>query len=205
MFPEKCKALLKSADNSLLEKGYASVSLGDATADFTGEFVPLYKIGTVMKIICIEKGHSTHVVTGKVYLSSPKLLRLIDINCQLIDGAENYLTVSDIAIPTKIRSNISRTGIFRPTIKWHECTIMEVSLRGLLVRCSGVADTTDSEFVLLLDKPILSRESEANLKRISGKGPVRYYEFHGKENDFLSEIGVFIRTVSLSVLGIDDD
>lgn len=203
MFPEKCKALLKSADNTLLEKGYASFSLLEGTADFTGEFVPLYQIGTVMKIVCIEQGHSTHIVTGKTYLSSPKLLRLTDIRCELVDGAEQYLAAMGFEIPAKIRPHSIRNGLFRSSAKakWDQCIITQISMEGAVIRCPAFAEEPAQDFDVMLGKPVFSKETPIRLRRTAGKGPIRYYTFIGTDKGIANELSVFIRTASLAVLG----
>lgn len=200
MFPEKCKALLKSADNTLIEKGYACLSVAEATVDFTGEFVPLHKIGTMMKIVCIEKGHPTHIVSGRVYLSSPERLRLTDISCRLLDGAERHLTASGIVLPARLRPLSKRGGILRSAVKWYDCIVTELSLEGAKIHCAPLAVENCTEYALLLGRPVFMHEAEICLKRTS-RSVSGSYVFEGDSEDFEGELSVFIRTAAISVLG----
>ena len=84
MFPEQCSAVLKTLGDQVLEIGTACVSIRKQTVDFVSAFVPLIPINQPCKIVCVENGLSTHVITGNVYLSSPKMLRLTDIRCVLL-------------------------------------------------------------------------------------------------------------------------
>ena len=91
MFPLKCKAILKTINNDILEIGHATYSSQNKSIDFIAPFVPILQMDTEVKVICSENDITTHIFTGKVYLSSEKLLRVVSLNCVFIKGAEKLL------------------------------------------------------------------------------------------------------------------
>ena len=68
MFPSNCKAILKTLDDNIIEYGQATVSLKDKFAEFSAQFVPLLKIATEAKIICMEGAVSTHIILSLIHI-----------------------------------------------------------------------------------------------------------------------------------------
>ena len=169
MFPSNCKAILKTLDDNIIEYGQATVSLKDKFAEFSAQFVPLLKIATEAKIICMEGAVSTHIITGKVYLSSKNLLRLVSIKCTLIPGAENVLETPTF-IRAKIYKPILKSGIFNKNkivYKWDECTVTSVSMKSVSFRSSRIMCEYEDQIKLKIGNPIFSKETELNLQILS--------------------------------------
>lgn len=171
MFPSNCKAILKTLDESIVEYGQASVSLKERFAEFSSQFVPLLKIGTQAKIICVTENTSTHIITGEVYLSSKNLLRLISIKCTLMPGAENVLETPAF-LRAKIYKPIMKKGIFsknKIAYKWDECTITSFSMKHITFRSSRIMCEYEDHIKLKIGPPVFSKDTEISLQ-IAGNG-----------------------------------
>lgn len=168
MFPSNCKAILKTLDESIVEYGQASISLKERFVEFTSQFVPLIKIDTEAKIICLEGSSSTHIITGKVFLSSKNLLRLVDIKCTLIPGAENVLETPTF-LRAKIYKPVVKSGLFQKNKivhKWDECTIISVSMKQIVIRCGRITSEHDDQIKIRIGNPIFSKETDIPLHLI---------------------------------------
>jgi len=73
-------AVLKTPEGNFLAEGYAKGDLSARTLEFRSDFVPLLKYRTRARVARIEKGYETQKFEGTVYLSSPAMLRLVDVN-----------------------------------------------------------------------------------------------------------------------------
>ena len=80
-------AVLKTPEDKVLEYGVACASIQEQRVDFKNEFVPLFKMGTRLKVVRVHDGVETHSFLGETYLSSEKMLRLVSITDQVLPGA----------------------------------------------------------------------------------------------------------------------
>lgn len=207
MFPSNCKAILKTSDDSIIEHGQVSVSLKEKFAEFSSQFVPLLKIETEAKIICLEGVTSTHIITGKVFLSSKNLLRLVDIKCTLIPGAETVLETPTF-IRAKIYKPIVKKGIFskkKIVHKWDECTIISVSLQQMTIRSSRIMCEYENQIKLKIGSPIFSKETEISLQLAQnglmfGKNSKYIYRIIKLKEKEQSELADFIKLGSLELI-----
>lgn len=207
MFPSNCKAILKSSDDSIIEYGQVSVSLKEKFAEFSSQFVPLFKIETEAKIICLDGVTSTHIIIGKVFLSSKNLLRLVDIKCTLIPGAENVLETPTF-LRAKIYKPIVKKGIFskkKIVHKWDECTIISVSLKQITIRSSRIMCEYENQIRLKIGNPIFSKETELNLQLAQnglmfGKNSKYIYRITKLKEKEQSELADFIKLGSLELI-----
>jgi len=164
MFPKKCKAILKMMDDSILEYGQAEYSAQDEHVDFTAQFVPILQIKTQVKILCSESGITTHIFSGEVYLSSPKLLRIVSLSCIYISGAEKVLAAhspfpAQILVPT-----FQHKLIFNKTaFKWMPCTVNAISLSGVAVECPQLEDEYIEKVTVRIAEPIFSKPTDLHL------------------------------------------
>lgn len=69
-----------------MEPGQAYISR-DNSVTFTSDFVPLIKLGSEVAIIRVIGEKRLERFVGKVYLSSRKLLRIVDVNSAIISVA----------------------------------------------------------------------------------------------------------------------
>ena len=203
MFPSNCKAILKTLDDNIIEYGQATVSLKDKFAEFSAQFVPLLKIATEAKIICMEGAVSTHIITGKVYLSSKNLLRLVSIKCTLIPGAENVLETPTF-IRAKIYKPILKSGIFNKN-KWDECTVTSVSMKSVSFRSSRIMCEYEDQIKLKIGNPIFSKETELNLQILSnglmfGKNSKYCYKILKIKEREQTELAEYIKLGCLEML-----
>lgn len=91
-------ALLKTVENKLLEYGTGCASIAAGYVEFKSEFVPLFKMGTQLRIVRIKDEVETQLFTGEVYLSSEKMLRLVSVRDEVLPGAVSaYLY--DVKLP----------------------------------------------------------------------------------------------------------
>lgn len=81
-------ALLMTPDDQLLESGSARVSPENHSVDFIGEFVQLFKMDTPLKVVLTQGEVPVQSFSGPVYLSAHNLLRLVDVQEQLLPGAK---------------------------------------------------------------------------------------------------------------------
>lgn len=95
-------ALLKTPDGKVMEPGNATLFISQRAAEFRAAFVPMLKLGTIATIVRIEKGQEIHSFTGRVYLSSQRLLRLVEITDRLLPGCADYLS-AETSIPIRLR------------------------------------------------------------------------------------------------------
>lgn len=170
MFPTSCDAVLKNNKNQTLEVGTATVSITNHSADFVAPFVPLVKLGDEAKIICTHQNIATHVITGKVYLSSDKLLRLIEIKCTLLPNAENVLSTYE-EIPAEIYLPVFKTELLGKKFiyTWQSCTVLGISSELITLRCKRLPDEYIGQVRIRLSEPIFSDQTEL-LLTVGGKG-----------------------------------
>lgn len=105
------KALLKTEDGAVLEEGYACILHQNRAVEFRSGFVPLMKFGTTAHIVRVMEDQETHCFTGQVYLSSPKLLRIINVSDKLLAEAELALSV-ETSIHAKLSPVLSQAETF---------------------------------------------------------------------------------------------
>lgn len=96
------KAILKTEDDIVLEEGYACILHEERAVQFRNAFVPLMKLGTTAKIVRVMDDQETHCFIGQVYLSSSKLLRIVNVNDKLLTEVELALSV-ETSIKAKLR------------------------------------------------------------------------------------------------------
>lgn len=91
-------ALLRSNYNMIHEYGDATISPDGLQVDFTGGFVPLVPLGTEATVLWVLGEKVMATFKGKVYLSSPTLLRLVDVDNEGLSRAR-ILLVTNTCIP----------------------------------------------------------------------------------------------------------
>lgn len=207
MFPSNCKAILKTLDDNIIEYGKVTVSLKEKFAEFSSPFVPLLKIGTEAKIICLEGTVSTHFIIGQVYLSSKNLLRLVSIKCTLIPGAEKILETPTF-LRAKIYKPIMKSGIFsknKIVYKWDECTITKVSINNISFRSSRIMCEYEEHIKLKIGNPVFSKDTEISLQIASnglmfGKSSKYTYKIIKLKEREQKELADFIKLGNLEMI-----
>ena len=77
-------AYLKSELGEVIAVGCVYVNAPEKHITFTGNFVPLYPIGTKLEIVRLFEGIEVHKFVGKVYLSDKRLMRLVSVEDELL-------------------------------------------------------------------------------------------------------------------------
>lgn len=207
MFPAKCKAILKLMNNEILEYGFASYSAQDQYLDFTSQFVPILQINSQVKVICSENGVTTHIFTGNVYLSSSKLLRVIDLKCAFMQGAEKVLA-AHVPFEAQIFVPVFRHTIFANKLiyKWESCSIKAISMNGAAIECPEIIGEYDEKVTIKIADPIFSKPTEIHLhtgeKGLMFGNHTKYKYKIGKISKRCeSELRTFIRKSNMALLG----
>lgn len=207
MFPSNCKAVLKTLDDNIVEYGQANISLKEKFVEFSSQFVPLLKVDTEAKIICLEGTASTHIITGTVFLSSKNLLRLINIKCTLIPGAERYLETPTF-LRAKIYKPIVKKGIFsknKVVHKWDECTIISLSMNHIVLRASRIMCEYEDQLKIKIGAPVFSKETEITLQLAKnglmfGKNSKYIYNIVKMKEKEQSELAEYIKLGSMEMI-----
>ena len=110
-------AYLKSESGEILARGEGVVNVAERFVTFTSDFVPLYHIGTSMEVVRVFKGLEVHRFFGKIYLSSKRLMRIVDIDDELLPGSE-YCYSTDIEFPAVVQPNIVPIPIKKTFLKY---------------------------------------------------------------------------------------
>lgn len=92
-------AILESKEDDILEPGQAYISK-DNSITFTSDFVPLLKLGSKVSVIRVIGEKRMECFGGKVYLSSRKLLRIVEVDQKLINQALELFD-SNVILPTE--------------------------------------------------------------------------------------------------------
>ena len=174
------------------EIGQAKISPYDRTCEFTGEFVPILRIDSPVIIVCKFQGFPLLQVTGKTYLASRHLLRVVDADCSLCEGAENLIETA-VSIPAEIVKPTRRGEKLTP------CTVSAIGTDAItLSDCSLNPDGADRELILRLDAPIFTYPTDLYLTASEkglrfGDSPRIAYRYEELSAEDLRDIRTFIR------------
>lgn len=83
----KFDAVLKTVAGKTIEMGRGVFSAENHSVDFESSFVPLFSMGTRLQVFRIHEGAEVHRFEGEVYLSSPHMLRLVEVKDEILPGA----------------------------------------------------------------------------------------------------------------------
>ncbi|MBP1564508.1 MAG: hypothetical protein J6A58_01960 [Oscillospiraceae bacterium] len=207
MFPLKCKAILKTMRDDVLEIGHAVFSSQNQSIDFIASFVPILQMDTEVKVICSEDDITTHIFTGKVYLSSEKLLRVVSLKCVFIKGAEKLLAAHAPFEAQVLLPAFKHKLIFNKlTYKWHPCNIRAISIRGLAIECPEILSEYEEKITVRISEPIFSKPTDIRLhtgqKGLMFGNHTKYkYKLGKLSKRAETELLIFIRQFNLSLLG----
>lgn len=206
MFPVKCKAILKTTDDEILELGYASYSSQDQSLDFTAQFVPILQMDTDVKVVCTENSNTTHVFFGKVYLSSQKLLRVVSLKCVFLKGAEKSIA-SNIPFEGQILLPTMKKKLFsKISYEWQICTISAISVRGVAIECPEIPPDYSEKVKIRIFEPVFSKPTEISLNSVQkglmfGNRTKYKYKIGKLSNHTEAELCEYIKKSNLSLLG----
>ncbi len=206
MFPVKCKAILKTTDDEILEIGCASYSAENQSVDFTASFVPIMQMDTDVKVVCTENSKTTHVFFGKVYLSSQKLLRVVSLKCVFLKGAEKSIA-SNIPFEGQILLPVLRKKLFgKVSYEWQLCTINAISVRGVALECQEIPEAYSEKIKIRIFEPVFSKPTELSLNTVQkglmfGNHTKYKYKIGKLSNHTEAELCEYIKKSNLALLG----
>lgn len=152
MNPLSFTANLCTEDGQLIETGEARVSDTENAVDFTGEFVPLLKLGVTVQIVRVLGSSQFERFIGKVYLSSRKLLKIVEVDEQLVKKARSYFSVNE-NLPVTLLLAPEKPARFNP----QKATRISGVVRGIY---SDTIKITSIDFIPDGQHMMLSVESE---------------------------------------------
>lgn len=88
--------------NDIQEYGEGHLGAGGDAVDFGSDFVPLVPLGSKASIQWIYAGREIAAYEGKVYLSTPTLLRIVDVDEPLVVRARGIFA-SNTRLPGLVR------------------------------------------------------------------------------------------------------
>lgn len=145
-------ATLRTADGRFLADGHARGYLGSRTLEFRSDFVPLLKYRTRARVARMKGGYELQRFEGTVYLSSPAMLRLVEVN-------EREL--AEVALENLQDVNLSGTVIQREAARERGCAANIYSISFDKLRFTSPEEFMEGERLgLRLDKPILIKGIE---------------------------------------------
>lgn len=133
-------ALLESDYNHISEYGQGRIAQTGDAIDFSAGFIPLLPLGTTASINWIFGTRLVVAFSGKVYLSSPSLLRLVDISSHILDATRPIFAAN-----TRLPARVTPAGSGGKSIA---ADIIYLSRHAITLRLMG---TTPQEAQLLLD------------------------------------------------------
>lgn len=136
--PHFFKAVLKTQNDQYLADGSATVCVAEKSVEFRSQFVPLLPLGAQAKIVRVIDGRETHCFEGSVYLSSSTLMRLVDVNDQLLTEVE-LEAMQNVTIPAQVSPYQTQNGLFQFAAKRlarFEAEVFSISLTRLRFVCS---------------------------------------------------------------------
>lgn len=153
MNPLSFTANLCTEDGQFIETGEARVSDTESSVDFTGEFVPLLKLGVTVQIVRVLGSSQFERFTGKVYLSSRKLLKIVEVDEQLVKKARSYFSVNE-NLPVTLLLAPEKPARFNP----QKAARISGVVRGIY---SDTIKITSIDFIPDGQRMMLSVESES--------------------------------------------
>jgi len=73
-------ALLEDSEGNIIEYGYAELASDPNSINFTGEFIPLHRIGEKIAVVRMHKNKRLEILKGTVFLSSKNLLQVTGVD-----------------------------------------------------------------------------------------------------------------------------
>lgn len=118
-------ALLRTSYNNINEYGEAVVVHDEHAVDFVSDFVPLVPLGTQASIDWTLGKKSLASCKGKVYLSTQNMLRLVEVDPELVERARATFA-SNISIPGFIL--VTSRQLLKQTKQVYHVTIVYLSV-----------------------------------------------------------------------------
>lgn len=123
---------VKSLENELLATG----EISDVAQDYLqigekGHALPVLQYGAMVKVNIFNSSHGFRVLVGKVYLSSRKFIRLVEVSSLLDYERRNFFRVAT-SMKSTVRSVPSAESVEKGNPEESEIHIKNISLGGVL-------------------------------------------------------------------------
>ena len=183
-------------------KGISDISLSDRSCAFRSDFVPILHFGSEVTIVTKIGGIPFLKVTGAVYLSSKRFMRVQPITLALYKNAERLCEV-----PVRVEAVKISKGLLSGR-KRTDCTIVACSAKNMVLTGEVYPDRGDQAIELIIADPMFFDETSIKLK-YSGDGMLfgksgkkaRYnYKIVKIEKRSYSEYMRFIRSCTIERL-----
>ncbi|MBR5486077.1 MAG: hypothetical protein IKV41_06150 [Oscillospiraceae bacterium] len=106
-------ALLKSPDGKLLSEGYACGNARGKYVEFESDFVPIMSFGEKAQIVRVVNDTETHVFSGTVYLCSPELMRIVNVDGELLTQLELSEKMQELSLEAKVSPVMYKNGLLQ--------------------------------------------------------------------------------------------
>ncbi|MBR1663751.1 MAG: hypothetical protein IJ696_05435 [Ruminococcus sp.] len=146
-------------------KGIADISLTDHSCAFRSDFVPILHFGSEVTIVTKINGIPFLKVTGAVYLSSKRFMRVQPITLALFKNAERLCEVP-VRVPAEKISKRLFSGVHHS-----DCTIVACSAKSMTVTGDIHPDRGDGTIELYIEGPMFFDGTTVKLK-YSGDGMI---------------------------------
>lgn len=183
-------------------RGIADISLSDRSCAFRSDFVPILHFGSEVTIVTKIGGIPFLKVTGAVYLSSKRFMRVQPITLALYKNAERLCEV-----PVRVDAEKVSKGLLSGR-KRADCTIVACSAKTMVLTGDIHPERGDQTIELIASDPMFFDETSIKLK-YSGDGmffgksskKARYvYKIVKIEKRSYSEYMRFIRSCTIERL-----
>ncbi len=144
-------------------KGISDISLSDRSCAFRSDFVPILHFGSEVTIVTKISGIPFLKVTGSVYLSSKRFMRVQPITLALYKNAERLCEV-----PVRVAATKTSKGLLSGR-KRADCTIVACSAKTMVLTGDIFPERGDGTIDLAVCDPIFFGETTIRLK-YSGDG-----------------------------------
>lgn len=183
-------------------KGISDISLADRSCAFRSDFVPILHFGSEVTIVTKISGIPFLKVTGSVYLSSKRFMRVQPITLALYKNAERLCEV-----PVRVEAEKISKGLLSGH-KRADCTIVACSAKNMVLTGDIFPDRGDQSIELIVADPMFFGETSIRLKYAgdgmlfgkSGKKARYSYKIVKIEKRSYSEYMRFIRSCTIDRL-----
>lgn len=150
-------ALLEDDHGNAIEHGSAELAADAVSINFFGEFIPLYPIGTEIKVVRTHNDKRLDTMKGKVFLSSRNLLRVTGISNTSLENIKRIF-LSNVQFQISPFTSEKKRFFRRPKKKVYssESTVYFLSETSIKFMSTEKLQQ-GQQMILNLDTPLLLR------------------------------------------------
>ena len=197
-------AELRTVDDKLLEIGEATIQFENRSVDFQSEFVQLFKMDTPLKIVILMDGVEIQSFSGKVYLSSQSMLRLVDVSdiilpdayliyqCDVNISGTVIATITNMVKKSRFNNSLKKvTGI-----ETFPAEIYRISMNSVSFTCDKTMDKGQLIKLSIVNPPIKHVDLEIEKVFEFGENIKNYHcRISGINDHSNKNLGLFISNI----------